>query len=245
LIKAVVFDYGGTLVRGAKPWDVVRPRALRSAYQFFREHGLRMAYKEYLAINEDVFGRYAELEMVEGRDIPDRIKYLDLVDRLFPGDTSARRRKLATGGNDAFWLVANGNFLLRDNTKDCLNDLESMGIRLGLISNHHNGASLMQSLRRYRIAPRFNPIVISEKVDVRKPDPAIFRLCLSAMKVNPRQAIYVGDAPEFDVAGARATGMSSILIGNKDADGPAPDFAVDGMEEIPPIVARLNRKKLR
>ena len=244
MIKAVVFDYGGTLVQGSKPWDIVRPRALRSSYHFFRRQRLRMTYDEYLAVNEDVFGRYAELEAAEGRDIPDRTKYLELVDRLFPGVSKTRSRALATGGNDAFWLVANKNFELRDNTKECLNELEAMGVKLGLISNHHDGASLMRSLRRYRIAPRFNPIVVSEKVSVRKPDPAIFRLCLSAMGVRPKEAIYVGDVPEFDVAGAKATGMSSILIGGWGADGPEPDYAVKGMDEIPPIVAGLNHKGL-
>lgn len=240
MIRAVVFDYGGTLVRGAEPWDEVRPRAVRSAYRYLKHHGLRMAYNEYLRVNEGVFEGFAELEAAEKRDISDRIKYLDLVDRLLPGLPKAKRRTLAIGASDSFWLVANGNFRLRDKTKECLNKLQSMGIKLGLISNHHDGSSLMRSLRKWRIEPKFGPIVISERVNVRKPDPAIFRLCLSAMKVRPNQAIYVGDAPEFDVAGARAAGMSSILIGNKNADGPAPDFEVEGMEEIPPIVANLN-----
>lgn len=240
MIKAVVFDYGGTLVRSAKPWDVVRPRAILSAYRYLKRHGLRMSYDEYLAVNEGVFDRYAELEAVERRDISDQLKYLELVSELFPSAPKAKRLALARGANNSFWLVANGNFRLRRGTKRCLDELEAMGIKLGVISNHHDGSSLMRSLRRYGIEPRFNPIVISEKVDIRKPDPAIFRLCLSAMNVKPEQAIYVGDAPEFDVAGARATGMTSILIGNKGADGPVPDFAVDGMEEIPPIVANLN-----
>jgi hypothetical protein len=34
--------------------------------------------------------------------------------------------------------------------------------------------------------------------------------------------------------------MTSILIGKGEEDGPAPDFTIEGMEEIPPIVARLN-----
>jgi HAD superfamily hydrolase (TIGR01549 family) len=245
MIKAVVFDYGGTLVHSAKPWDEVMPHALLSAYRYLKRNGLKMSYGEYLAANKGVFGRYAELEAAEQRDIPDRLKYIDLVSQLFPGTAKTKRLALATGANNSFWRVANRNFELRENTKECLDELESMGIKLGIISNHHNGPALMQSLRRYKITPRFNPIVISEEVNVRKPNPAIFRLCLSAMKVRPSQAIYVGDAPEFDVAGARATGMSSVLIGNKGGDGPEPDFAVKKMEEISPIVANLNGRKQR
>lgn len=240
MIRAVIFDYGGTLVRSAKPWDEVMPMALRSAYRYLRRQGLKMSYDQYLATNKGVFGVYAELEGAEERDIPDRLKYIDLMGQLFPGSPKTKMRALAAGANDSFWLVANRNFALRDDAKGCLDELESMGIKLGMISNHHDGSALMRSLRRLRIASRFNPILVSEKVNVRKPNPAIFRLCLSAMKVQPKQAIYVGDVPEFDVAGARAAGMSSILIGHKASDGPEPDFAVREMEEIPPIVARLN-----
>jgi len=243
MIKAVVFDYGGTLVHSAKPWNEVRPRALLSAYHYLKRHGLKLSYQEYLAANEGLFGRYAEREASEQRDIPDRVKYLDLVGRLYPSIDKTKKLALATGANNSFWHVANGNFELRDDAKKCLDQLESMGIKLGLISNHHDGSALMRSMRPYRIMHRFNPIVISEKVRVRKPDPAIFRLCLSAMEVKPKQAIYVGDVPEFDVAGAKATGMYSILIGNKGGGGPKPDFAVKGMDEIPQIVANLNGGK--
>jgi len=243
MIKAVVFDYGGTLVRSEKPWDAVMPSALLSAYRYLRRHGLKMPYGEYLTVNEDVFDRYAELEAAQQRDIPDRLKYIDMVKHLFPGIAKTKCLELATGANSSFWLVANNNFELRENTRECLDELESMGIKLGLISNHHNGSALMQSLQRNRITRRFNPIVISEKVKVRKPNPAIFRLCLSAMKVRPSEAVYVGDVPEFDVAGAKATGMYSILIGNKGGDGPKPDFAVKGMDEIPHIIEGLNGGK--
>jgi len=243
MIKAVVFDYGGTLVRPSKPWDEVRPRAILSSYRYLRRNGLKMPHDEYLAINESVFGRYAELEALERRDVSDRLKYLDVVAQLFPSMSKAKMRELAIGATDSFWLVANANFDLRPDAKKCLDELESMGIRLGMISNHHDSSSLMKSLRAYGLAPRFNPIVVSEKVNVRKPDPAIFRLCLSAMKVRPRQAIYVGDAPQFDVVGARSTGMSSVLIGNKGGDGPEPDFTVQHMKEIPLIVANLNGER--
>jgi len=243
MIKAVVFDYGGTLVRSEKPWDEVWPRAILTTYRYLKRRGLRMSYNDYLAVNKGIFDRYAELETAEQRDISDRLKYLDLTSRLFPGASKAKRLALATGATDTFWLVANSNFVLRDGAKRCLDELESMGIKLGMISNHHDGSSLMRSLRRCRIGPLFNPIVVSEKVNVRKPNPEIFRLCLSAMKVRPNQAIYVGDVPEFDVAGAKATGMSSILIGDKGGDGPAPDFVVNEMEEIPPIVASLNGRR--
>jgi len=240
LIKAVVFDYGGTLVRSVRPWAEMKPRAQLSAYRYLRKHGLHMSYAAYLEINDRVFDAYFELEARKEKDISDRIKYLGLVGKLFPKATKNERLAMANGASDSFWRVANRNFRLRDDARTTLNELESMGLRLGMVSNHHDSLSLMRSLRRYRIEPRFEPIVVSEKVKVRKPNPVIFRLCLSAMKVNPAQAVYVGDAPEIDVVGAKAAGMSVVLIGPLNPDGPEPDFTVDRLSAIPPIIADLN-----
>jgi HAD superfamily hydrolase (TIGR01549 family) len=240
MIKAVIFDYGGTLVRSARPWTEMKPRAQLSAYRYLKRHGLEAPYEEYLRVNDRVFGRYAELEAARQRDISDRLKYLDLVAELFPGMTKKAGTTLAVGAKDAFWRVANGNFKLRRGARACLDELESMGIKLGMVSNHHDSPSLIRSLCRYGIQPRFRPIVVSEAVKVRKPNPAIFKLCLSAMKVGPGQSVYVGDTTEYDVAGAKATGMSSVLLGAPNPDGPKPDFAVEKLSAIPAIVAGLN-----
>ncbi len=243
MIKAVLFDYGGTLVTSAKPWQEMKPRALLAAFRYLKRHGLEMSLKKYLEVNDNVFGRYAALEAATQTDIPDRLKYLDMVGGLFPGSTKKRKLALASGANDSFWRVANGNFKLRRDAKACLGQLDGMGLKLGIVSNHHDSTSLMRSLRQYGIKPWFDPIVVSESVKVRKPNPAIFRLCLSAMKVKPRDALFVGDSTEHDVAGAKATGMSVVLIGGTDSDWPKPDFTVDNLAAVPGLVASMNGRK--
>ncbi|MDV3244329.1 MAG: HAD family hydrolase [Nitrososphaerales archaeon] len=240
MIKAVLFDYGGTLVRSAKPWEEIKPRALLAAYRYLKRHGLEVPYDRYLEVNAEVFGKYAKLEAVKERDIPDRLKYFDLVGDLFPEATKRQRLMLASGANDSFWGVANKNFKLRKETKASLGQLEAMGLKLGIVSNHHDSRSLMNSLRTHGIEPRFDPIVVSEAVKVRKPNPAIFRLCLSAMRVKPKDALFVGDSAQYDVAGAKAAGMPVIMIGRPDADGPKPDFAVDDLAAVPRLVAEMN-----
>jgi FMN phosphatase YigB (HAD superfamily) len=49
-------------------------------------------------------------------------------------------------------------------------------------------------------------------VGVAKPDPAIFRLALEAMGVDPQHALHIGDTPAADVEGARAAGMHAVLV---------------------------------
>jgi len=243
VIKAVLFDYGGTLFQSVKPWEEMKPQALLAAYRYLKRHRLKMPYDEYLVTSTKLFDRYVKLEDAKQRDIPDRLKYLDLVNELFPAAARKEKLALAAGANDSFWRVANSNYKPRRGAKACIGELQSMGLKLGIVSNHHDEPSLKRSLRRYGMESKFYPIVASEAARVRKPDPAIFRLCLSAIGANPKEAIYVGDSPTHDVAGARATGMLAVLIGTRLEDGPEPDFTVERLAAIPHIVQRLNGNK--
>jgi putative hydrolase of the HAD superfamily len=59
--------------------------------------------------------------------------------------------------------------------------------------------------------------VASAELGIAKPDPAIFARALElAGGAEPGASWHVGDSPEADVAGARAAGITPILI---DRDG--------------------------
>jgi len=55
-------------------------------------------------------------------------------------------------------------------------------------------------------------VVDSHRVGVEKPDPAIFGFALRAMDLDPARCVYVGDSVRIDVAGARAAGLTPILL---------------------------------
>ena len=60
------------------------------------------------------------------------------------------------------------------------------------------------------LSPMFDTILISDAEGISKPDRQIFRRALERLHVNPAQAVFVGDHPEVDVAGARSAGMQAI-----------------------------------
>jgi len=241
LIKAVLFDYGGTLVLSAHPWERAKPEALNSVYRFLRRKGLKATYEEYLEKNEAVFGRYAELETRQDRDIADRLKYIDLIVELFPNLPKRFAKALAFQANGIFWKVVVDNYHPRRGARACLEALKAMGLKMGVVSNHHNHEWLVRSLRRYGIQGYFGSIISSERVGLRKPNPKIFQFCLSALKVKEENALFVGDSAEFDVAGAKRAGLVAVLIGHADPSGSRPDFVISKLGEIPRIVDKLNR----
>jgi putative hydrolase of the HAD superfamily len=102
-------------------------------------------------------------------------------------------------------------------TADGLTALDAAGLRVGIISNADG--TVEQSLRRAGVcqvgdgpgAP-VEVVVDSTVVGVEKPDPAIFRIALESMGLDPASCAYVGDTVRYDVDGARNAGLHPIHL---------------------------------
>ena len=84
------------------------------------------------------------------------------------------------------------------------------GLSAGVISN--SNGSVRSILEETGLAAHLDFILDSAVVGVEKPDPRIFRLGLAEARVEPREAVYIGDLYSVDVLGARAAGMESVLL---------------------------------
>jgi len=120
-----------------------------------------------------------------------------------------------------------------------LHALRSAGIKLGLVSNtfvpgfvhdrHLAAAGLLEffPVRVYSCETRF-----------RKPHRRIFELALSALKTDPRDALFVGDRVKTDIRGAVRAGMCAAL---KDPKGLSSarhgaHHVIGSIQEVPAIV---------
>jgi putative hydrolase of the HAD superfamily len=99
----------------------------------------------------------------------------------------------------------------RDGLFDLLNWLKVAGIKIGIITN---GRTEVQraTISALCIADRMDTIIISEAAGVRKPDPAIFQLALNESGTEAADALYVGDHPATDAAGATNSGLTGIWL---------------------------------
>jgi putative hydrolase of the HAD superfamily len=83
--------------------------------------------------------------------------------------------------------------------------------RVGLITN--GPADLQrEKIRLLDLARYVDFALISGEIGVAKPDPAIFHEALRLGGVVAEEALFVGDSPEFDIAGARAAGIRSVWV---------------------------------
>lgn len=91
-----------------------------------------------------------------------------------------------------------------------LQRLRAEGVGTGVVSN--SNGSVQQILEELGLAPHLDFILDSALVGVEKPDPRIFRLALEAARVEPNEAVYIGDLYSVDVLGARGAGLEAILL---------------------------------
>lgn len=99
-----------------------------------------------------------------------------------------------------------------------LDALRSRGLKLAIVSNWNY--TLEERCAELGLSEYFTAIVGSYTVGVEKPDPAIFQIALARVGSVAVETIHVGDLLPTDVQGARAAGITPVLI---DRDNLHPD----------------------
>lgn len=100
---------------------------------------------------------------------------------------------------------------------------------LGSISNG------FADLQVIGIAHHFKISLAAHQFGCAKPDPRIFHAACSALKIEPRQALYVGDDPLLDIEGAQNAGMHAIWMDRFQRKLPAhivPSASVTNLHEL-------------
>ena len=88
--------------------------------------------------------------------------------------------------------------------------LTACGLRIGLVSNCAADIPRMWSTSVF--ATYFDYCAFSCQVGAVKPEPAIYRSALDALRLLPDQTLYVGDGSDEELSGAARCGMRPVLI---------------------------------
>jgi len=107
---------------------------------------------------------------------------------------------------------------------------------LALISNFDHGPAVERALRFFGVRELFDAVVVSADVLWRKPRPEIFAEALRRVRLAAADAVFIGDTPEVDVAGAQAVGMDVIWLDHGVKPYPPglapPTHTVSSLEEV-------------
>lgn len=101
---------------------------------------------------------------------------------------------------------------------EALRSIAATGVKLAIVSNADGSVEAqLEADGICQMGPgpgvEMHAILDSSVVGVAKPDPRIFEIALERLGgVAPDRAIHVGDTPAADAAGARAAGITPVLI---------------------------------
>jgi putative hydrolase of the HAD superfamily len=96
----------------------------------------------------------------------------------------------------------------------------------------------------FGIEPYFESVVSYDDTGFKKPNPAPFRRALEKLKVEPGEAIMIGDWAERDMVGAKALGMKTVFARYGDdfnTKEPGADYEITDIAELVKIVHKLNK----
>jgi putative hydrolase of the HAD superfamily len=219
MIRAVFFDFDGTL------YD--RDLALRRLAQ--EQHAI---FKDELGVDESTFvSRVLALD-AHGQARPNRFHHR-LLETLGLGEELADRLESTFRENFP------GHCKLPEDCLPTLKALKSSGIKLAIITNGPVNWQ-MRKIRQSGVEPFFDCILVSEAEGISKPNPQIFMRALDRCGVHPNETIFVGDYPEYDIAGALAAGLTPVWK-QKPYWRVAPEIhRIEELREILPLVSAVS-----
>lgn len=193
--STVIFDFGGVIT--SSPFEAFN--------RLERENGLPLNFVRGVnAVNPDdnAWARFERAEMTAAE-----------FDRAFQDEARAAGHDLA--GSQVLAVLAGD---VRPAMVQALDRLKTAGFRLGCITNNvpsGKGAGMARSQAAAdeiaAILGRFDHVIESSKVGVRKPDPRIYQMMCDALEVTPDACIYLDDLG-INCKPAAALGMAAIKV---------------------------------
>ena len=226
-VKGILFDYGGTIDSDGLHWaeviwTVYQEREVPVSKEVFRE-----AYvfgERTLGKNPIVKPYHTFLDMLR---LKTGLQFQWLLDGgyLSPGTVRPEWAEEIAEGCYAYARKC------VDKARPILRELSGRYPMI-LVSNFYGNIETV--LKDFELDGLFGAIVESAVVGIRKPDPAIFRLGVERLGVEPWEAVVVGDSYDKDIVPATRVGCQTVWLknigwapysGDETADAIIADFA--------------------
>lgn len=206
MIKAILFDYGGTIDTGARHWFHVLYEGYVNAGMDFTAEDFRPAYvyaeralarSRYIVPTDDFFLLLYKKVLLE-------MEYL-IHHGIWSPENVGRRYEVASA------VAGYCDEYARRHASAAIPVLGRLAgkYRLVVVSNFYGNLSAI--LSTYRLSSCFGSVIESAVVGVRKPNPEIFRLGVEAAGAgSPEECVVVGDSFTKDIVPARSLGCETV-----------------------------------
>ncbi|MDX1664631.1 MAG: HAD family hydrolase [Candidatus Promineifilaceae bacterium] len=249
-VEAVIFDLDDTLIDWSGftiGWEeLARPR-IDKVYDYLTGHGHNLCDRElflkhYRRRVEEVWD--TAREDWSAPSLANALRFA-CTDAGVPGEALDLEEVMEIYAS--MWGPVPGVEVYED-TVEVLEELRRRGYRLGLITNSFFPMWMRDvELRHYELIDYFDARIASGDTDYMKPHPSIYELMLDMLNIAAEEALFVGDRPDHDIAGANESGLISVLIDpphlNRPLDGVQPDYTITRLQELIPVLDALEERE--
>jgi len=236
MVKAIIFDFGGTLDTHGDHWSKVMWRAylgngilqetqvddFRKAYVYAERtlgngHIIRSNYTFKLTLDVKIRLQLEHLITHHVLEITDKKIFQDI-------HTQLHQQLYA----DVLQTVGK--------SRECLIPIVTQ-YPTALVTNFYGNMQMV--LREMHIDMFFQHVVESAVVGIRKPDPAIFQLAIDQLGVSPEEILVVGDSMKNDILPAKQCGCQTCWFKGEGWEEPqenTADFTITDISQLKDIV---------
>jgi FMN phosphatase YigB (HAD superfamily) len=224
-IRYVLFDWGGTLCRNDRERDAIGKGIESIADQLGIDPAARVSVAASLgkALQE----AYMQCDLdPEHRELDAPAIMSQWGDQM---GLSRRQNWDLSRMVQALWQHWQGCADLLGEPIPVLEELRRRGYTMALLSNVSAPAEVCRAeLQRLGLLGFFRACTFSSELGLRKPHKVVFETAVARLTdgaaVDPSCVVYVGDSPRWDVGGARAVGLRTILFRSPASSWPEEDF---------------------
>jgi FMN phosphatase YigB (HAD superfamily) len=244
-IKAVIFDLDDTLISWSEPtveWDVFHLGRVEQTRNYLTEKGYALPEaKEFHAFIHQRLRQVwddARQEWI----IPNMGEVMRQI--LVDLSVSTEQVDMEAVLTHYNWGVFPG-VVPFDDTHKVLKWLRQEQYKIGLVTNSIFPMWMRDvELEAYNIIDYLDARITSGDIGYLKPHPEIYERILEMLDVKAAEAVFVGDRPQNDIAGANEVGLISVLISpphlERELDGVVPDHTITSLSQLLPILEELS-----
>jgi putative hydrolase of the HAD superfamily len=198
-IAGVVFDIGG----------VVQDSPLHAIARYEREHGVEPGAINRTVVEAGERGAWARLERGE----------LTVAAFCEPFEAECRSRGAAVDARRLMAVIAEAG-VPRPGMLEAIRRIRARGLRVAALTNNWMGDTPSGAAAPARgaraLGERFDVVVESAVVGLRKPDPRIYALVCEKLALAPARVAFLDDIGR-NLKPARELGMATIKVDDPDA----------------------------
>jgi len=228
-VRAVIFDWGGTLT----PWHSIEAADQWTAFA-------SVAHADRPADAGEAAARLLAAEVRAWEACRDDHRSATFTDILTAAGLD--RHEAAELAYREFW---DPHTFIDPDVPDLFVALRDRDIKIGVLSNTIWDRAWHEAIfERDGVHELIDGAVYTSDIPWTKPHPEAFRAAMAAVGIDdPARCVFVGDRPFDDISGARAVGMRAVLVPHSDIPlaqqvpvDVHPDAVIDRLRDLLPLV---------